>query len=337
MRVSIDDVAARAQVSTATVSRALRGLPKVNPATRERVLAVAQELGYVPSPSATRLATGRTKTVGVLVPFIDRWYFAHALEGIDQELREHGYNLLLFSLGGYQHGQQRRFTEQMVRKQIDALVVLCLGLTATELEELQRTQVPMISVGGPVEGCRGVHVDDSAAASAATQHLIDLGHRRIGHLRGGINDEKNFVVPALRSEAFDATMRSAGLEIRPEWNIAGDFTVGEGQSAAARLFDLPGERPTAVFCGSDEMALGLMFEARRRGIRIPEDLSVIGIDDHDFSAPAGLSTIAQEPVEHGRRAAHMLLAVLDGESGAIQEQLMPFSLVQRESTAQLRG
>ncbi|MHA7306821.1 LacI family DNA-binding transcriptional regulator [Arthrobacter sp. TMN-49] len=332
MRVSIDDVAARAEVSTATVSRALRGLPNVNPTTRERVLAVAQEMGYVPSPSATRLATGRTRTVGVLVPFIDRWYFAAALEGIDQELREHGYNLLLFSLGGYMHGQQRRFTEQMVRKQIDALVVLCLGLSATELQELQRTNIPMISVGGPVQGCRGVHMDDTAAATAATQHLIDLGHRRIGHLRGGINDEKNFVVPALRSQAFEDTMRRAGLEVRPAWNIAGDYTVGEGVAAAARLFDLPGERPTAVFCGSDEMALGLMFEARRRGIRIPEDLSVIGIDDHDFSAPAGLSTIAQKPVEHGLLAAQMLLAELDGKTGAIQEERMPFTLIQREST-----
>lgn len=337
MRVSIDDVAARAGVSTATVSRALRDLPKVNAATRQRVLAVAQELGYVPSPSATRLATGRTKTVGVLVPFIDRWYFAHALEGIDQELRERGYNLLLFSLGGYLHGQQRLFTEQMVRKQIDALVVLCLGLTPMELAELQRTQIPMISVGGPVKGCQGVHVDDMAAATAATQHLIDLGHRRIGHLRGGINDERNFVVPALRSEAFAATMLRAGLEINPEWIIAGDFTVTEGLAAAVRLFDLPGERPTAVFCGSDEMALGLMFEARRRGIRVPEDLSVIGIDDHDFSAPAGLSTIAQKPVEHGRRAARMLLAELDGEIGAIQDDLMPFKLIHRESTAPPRG
>ncbi|MDJ0316781.1 MULTISPECIES: LacI family DNA-binding transcriptional regulator [Arthrobacter] len=333
MRVSIDDVAERAEVSTATVSRALRGLPKVHPTTRARVLAVAKEMGYVASPSATRLATGQMKTVGVLVPFIDRWYFARALEGIDQELREHGFNLMLFSLGGYMHGQQRRFTEQMVRKQIDALVVLCLGLSATELGELQRTHVPTVSVGGPVEGCQGIHIDDAAAAAAATQHLIDLGHRKIGHLRGGINDEKNFVVPTLRSAAFEATMLRAGLELRPEWNVVGDYTVGEGVAAAARLFDLPGEAPTAIFCGSDEMALGLMFEAQRRGIRIPEDLSVVGIDDHDFAGPAGLSTIGQKPADHGRLAAKMLLAEVSGKIDSIRAEFMPFSLIKRGSTA----
>jgi DNA-binding LacI/PurR family transcriptional regulator len=128
-------------------------------------------------------------------------------------------------------------------------------------------------------------------------------------------------------------MRRAGLEQRPEWSVAGNYTVAEGVAAAARLFDLPGEGPTAVFCDSDEMALGLMFEARRRGIRIPQDLSVMGIDDHDFSAPAGLSTIAQKPVEHGRLAAQMLLAELSGKAGAIREEHMPFLLVQRESTA----
>lgn len=335
MDVSIEDVANRADVSTATVSRALRGLPKVSPATRAKVLAAAAELGYVPSRSARGLATGRTRTVGVLVPFVDRWYFGHALEGIDQELRSRGYNLLLFSLGRYRVAGQLRFTEQMVRMQIDGLVVLCMGLTSEELGELQRIKMPLVAVGGPVRGCAGVHIDDLAAATAATNHLIDLGHRNIAQLRGGVEDEIDFVVPGLRTEGFETAMRAAGLPLRPEWSVGGDFSAGNGAKAAARIFDLPGEQPTAVFAGSDEMALGLMFEARRRGIRIPQDLSVVGIDDHEFSVLAELTTIAQNPVEHGRQAAVMLLAAIEGEPAAIAQKNMPFELLNRGSTAPL--
>ncbi|PYI65402.1 LacI family transcriptional regulator [Arthrobacter livingstonensis] len=337
MGVSIDDVAAQAQVSTATVSRALRGLPRVSEATRAKVLAVAAELGYVPSPSASGLATGRTRTVGVLVPFVDRWYFGHAIEGIDQVLRENGYNLLLFSLGGYVHGQKRSFTESMVRKQIDGLLVLSLGLSEEELRQLHHTDIPLLSVGGPVAGCHGVYIDDAAAAATATGHLIGLGHRGVGHIRGGIQDEKNFKVPALRTVAFETAMAGAGLELRPDWTAAGDFTVADGARAAVRIFDAPGELPTALFCGSDEMALGAMFEAQRRGIRIPEELSVVGIDDHDFSAPAGLTTIAQEPWNHGRSAAAMLLAELAGAAGSVRDVLMPFELKIRHSTAAPRS
>lgn len=336
VKVSIDDVAARASVSTATVSRALRGLPKVNPVTRARVLAVAKEMGYVPSPSGSRLATGRTKTVGVLVPYVDRWYFGHAIEGVDQVLRENSYNLLLFGLGGYLHGRKRSFTESMVRRHIDALLVFSLGLSDEELHQLQRTEIPLMSVGGPVDGCTGVYIDDMAAAATATEHLIGLGHTRIGYLHGGVEDERNFRVPALRTVSFEAVMQRAGLELRPEWMVAGDFTVADGVRAAARIFDLPGEQPTAIFCSSDEMALGAMFEAQRRGIRVPQDLSIIGIDDHDFSGPAGLTTVAQKPLEHGRAAAGMVLAELAGTQGAVQKRIMPFELILRNSTAPRR-
>lgn len=333
MGASIEDVASRAGVSTATVSRALRGLPRVSPATRERVLAAARELAYVPSPSASGLASGRTRTVGVLVPFVDRWYFGHAVEGIDQVLRDSGYNLLLFSLGGYTRGQRRNFTESMVQKQIDALLILSLGLSDEELLQLQRTQMPVLSLGGPVAGCRGVYIDDVAAAKVATEHLIGLGHRRIGYLHGGIEDRMNFQVPALRTSSFVSCMDEHGLERRPEWTVAGKYTVGDGAKAAAHIFDIPGAQPTALFCGSDEMALGAMFEARRRGLRVPEDLSIIGIDDHDFASPAGLTTVAQSPWEHGQVAAKMVVDELAGRKGAITDAVMPFELVVRTSTA----
>jgi LacI family transcriptional regulator, repressor for deo operon, udp, cdd, tsx, nupC, and nupG len=337
MGVSIDDVAARAQVSTATVSRALRGLPRVSEVTRAKVLAVAEEMGYVPSPSASGLASGRTKTVGVLVPFVDRWYFGHAIEGIDQVLRDNGYNLLLFSLGGYTHGQKRSFTESMVRKQIDGLLVLSLGLSDEELYQLHHTDIPLLSVGGPVEGCAGVYIDDIAATTAAMDHLIGLGHRKIGYLHGGVEDQRNFRVPALRTVAFSAAMDRAGLQLRQEWSVPGDFTVAEGVRAASAIFDAPGEMPTAIFCGSDEMALGLIFEAQRRGIRIPEELSVVGIDDHDFSPPAGLTTVGQKPWEHGRAAARLVLAELAGKPNPAREKIMPFELIVRRSTAPPRA
>ncbi len=334
MGISIEDVAEQAQVSTATVSRALRGLPRVSPATRARVLAVAQELGYVASPSASRLASGRTRTVGLLVPSVDRWYFGRAIEGVDQILRDSGYNLLLYSLGGdFAQKRKRSFTEAMVRKHIDALLVLTLQLSEEELGQLQHTGIPLLSVGGPVQGCAGVFIDDQAAAQTVSDYLIKLGHRKIGHLHGGLNDERTFRVPNLRNSAFKAAMARAGVELRPEWQASGDFTVSGGARAAAQIFDHPGELPTAIFCYSDEMALGAMYEAQRRGIRIPEELSIVGIDNHDFSGPAGLTTVAQNPREQGRVAAAMVLAELDGVSGSLQGRIMPFELVERTSAA----
>ncbi len=333
MAASIEDVAEAAQVSTATVSRAIRGLPRVSPATRARIMAVAEELGYVASPSARTLATGRTRTIGVVAPFADRWYFGCAIEGVEQALREHSYNLLLFSLGGYARDRQRLFNRNMVRKKIDALVVLCLSLSEEELGHLHRTEIPLVAVGGPVAGCSSVRIDDGLAAAAATQHLLDLGHRDIGHLHGGSEDNVNFTVPGLRTAGFEATLRRAGLQPRPEWEAEGDYTVLNGVHAAARLFESSSPLPTAVFCASDEMALGLMFEAQRRGLRIPEDLSIIGIDDHEFSEAAGLTTIRQDPTEHGRMAAQMLMGELAGKPGAVRDCVVPHQLIIRSTTA----
>jgi DNA-binding LacI/PurR family transcriptional regulator len=331
--VSIDDVAAAARVSTATVSRAIRGLPRVNEATRARILAVADELGYVASPSASNLASGRTRTIGVLAPYVDRWYFGRAIEGLEQELRTQSYSLLLFSLGRSGEGRQRLFDRNIMRKQIAALVVLCLRLTPDELDHLHRTEVPLVAVGGAVRGCASIRIDDALAAEEATKHLISLGHRDIAQLHGTAEEEHRFTVPGIRSAAFRATLAAAGIAARPEWDVGGEYTVRNGVTAARRLFDGPGPLPTAVFCGSDEVALGLMFEAHRRGIRVPEDLSVIGIDDHDFSEAAGLTTIRQDPLAQGALAGRMLLTELSGTGSGITDAVAPHHLVVRGSTA----
>lgn len=292
-------------------------------------------MGYVASSAASGLATGRTRTIGVLAPYVSRWFFSRAIEGVDIELHAQNYNLMLINLGGYGTSRSRLFEHTMLRKQIDALVVLCLAMHPSELEHLHRVEIPLVSVG-PVEGFHGVSIDDYEATQVATNYLIGLGHRRIAQLQGVEADEMNFEVPKLRNRAFEATMLAAGLELRPEWELVGDFTFASGVRAAAWLFESGTERPTAIFCASDEMALGVLAEARRRGIRVPEELSILGIDDHEFSAAAGLSTIWQDPVAQGQSAASMLLKRLDGDEAAIRTVTAPYTLLQRETTASPR-
>lgn len=296
------------------------------------MLELAAEMGYVASSAASGLATGRTKTIGVLAPYVSRWFFSRAIEGVDEELHAHNYSLMLINLGGYGASRSRLFEHTMLRKQIDALVVLCLALQPSELEHLHRVEIPLVSVG-PVEGFHGVAIDDYEATKVATNYLIGLGHRRIAQLQGVEADEMNFEVPKLRNRAFEATMLAAGLALRPEWELVGDFTFASGVKAAAWLFDAGVELPTAIFCASDEMALGVLSEARSRGIQVPQQLSILGIDDHEFSAASGLSTIWQDPVGQGRTAAGMLLKQLDGESGVIRTVAAPYKLLRRETTA----
>jgi LacI family repressor for deo operon, udp, cdd, tsx, nupC, and nupG len=333
----IDGVARATGVSTATVSRALRGLPGVSAATRDRVLAAAEELGYVPSSSAAHLASGRTMALGVLLPRIDEWYFAAALEGVDRALRAAGYDLAVFSLGGSGRNRERVFHRSMLRKRIDALLVMCMELTPEELTALQQLDYPSLTVGGYVEGLRNVSIDDAAAAGDAVDHLVSLGHRKIAYLAGGDGHGVHFSVPARREAAFRRSLARHGLPVRPEWMVFGDFRFGAAKAAAERLLGVPGERPTAVFASSDEMAFGVLAAAQERGVRVPEELSVIGIDDHDFSGPLGLTTVRQDPREQGSYAAELLLAELRGGPAQPNPPWQPHRLVVRRSTGPPAG
>ncbi|MCU1521572.1 MAG: LacI family transcriptional regulator [Arthrobacter sp.] len=331
--VSIEDVAAAAGVSTATVSRAVRGLPRVSPATREKILGIAEDLGYVASSSASGLATGRTRTIGVLAPYVSRWFFSKAIEGADRELHARQYNLSLFNLGGHGSNRERFFSKTMVYKQIDALLVLCMALTHEEIEHLQKIDIPLVVVGGHVEECPYIGIDDYAAAATAVRHLISLGHKDIALLHGDDETDLNFDVPRVRIRAFQETMADARLAVRPEWDELGDFTLRSGQDAFSRLWDRPGPKPTAIFCASDEMAMGVIFEANRVGVRVPEELSVIGIDDHDFSDAMGLTTVGQRPDEQAELGTKMLLDELDGAAGAVRSTVAPHRLIVRRTTA----
>ncbi|MFP5315915.1 MAG: LacI family DNA-binding transcriptional regulator [Actinomycetes bacterium] len=330
--VIIEDVAVATGVSTATVSRALRGLTGVSPATRAKVLTVARELGYVPSSSASGLASGRTMAMGVLLPSIERWYFSAMLDGIDRQLRTAGYDLIVFSLGGFGGNRERVFHRSILRKRIDALIVMCMELTEDEYRSLRDLDSPTIVVGGSVQGVPHVSIDDHAAVRDAVEHLIALGHTRIGHVRGGDSFGMYFDVPRIRNDAFTETMAAHGLPIRDEWSVFGDFRFKEAKIAVTSMLADASERPTALFCSSDEMAFGALTAAAELGIKVPEELSVVGIDDHEFADPMGLTTVRQMPEEQGAYAAELMLAELEGKKLKSGPVTQPHELIERAST-----
>lgn len=328
----IEDVAVATGVSTATVSRALRGLTGVSESTRARVLSAARELGYVPSSAASGLASGRTMAMGVLLPMIETWYFSAVLEGVDRQLRAAGYDLIVFSLGGTGVNRERVFHRSILRKRIDALLVMCMELTEDEHRALRELESPTIVVGGSVKGVRHVGIDDDAAVRDAVEHLISLGHTRIGHVRGGGSFGLYFEVPRIREESYLATMAAHGLPVRDEWSVFGDFRFNEAKIAVKRMLSTARGRPTALFCSSDEMAFGALIAASELGIRVPEELSIAGIDDHEFAEPMGLTTVRQTPEEQGASAAELLLSELEGVPPVQNPPTQPHELIQRAST-----
>jgi len=330
---SIDDVARAAGVSTATVSRALRGLPNVSDLTRERIRGIADELGYVASSNASGLASGRTATIGVAVPSVSRWYYTTVLEGVDAVLREANFDMILYNLASRGGDRERAFHRSLLRKRTDALIAIGVDFTAAEREQLLSVGHPIVAVGGPVPGIRNVGVDDRAVARAATEHLIGLGHRDILHLGGADDEGLNKRMPVDRRQGFLDTMNAAGLAVRDEWLLTGRFSTAVSRDVMLGLFASPGPRPTAVFASSDEMAFGVLLAAQHIGLRVPDQLSVIGVDNHDMSAAFDLTTVAQDPHEHGMLGARMLLDELRGASPRRTSVRADFGLLMRGSTA----
>jgi LacI family transcriptional regulator, repressor for deo operon, udp, cdd, tsx, nupC, and nupG len=330
---SIDDVARAAGVSTATVSRALRGLPNVSSVTRASVRLAADELGYVASAGASGLATGRTGAMGVVVPSVSRWFYTTVLEGIDAALRAASYDLILFNLGGRRGDRERVFHRSILRKRTDALIALCLDFTAEERHQLASTGHPTIVVGGPVRGLRHIGIDELKVAELATNHLIGLGHRAIAHMGGQDEEGLNRQVPLGRRKGYERALVASGLPVREEWMLQGGFTIASSRRSMNALLDSHGPRPTGVFAGSDEMAIGAILAITDHGLSVPGDISVIGIDNHDLAESFCLTTVAQDPFEQGSLGARMMLDELAGKPARATSVRAAVELIERSSTA----
>jgi DNA-binding LacI/PurR family transcriptional regulator len=322
----MEDVARLAGVSTATVSRTLRGLPNVSDETRDRVLQAASSLSYVVSPFASRLASGKTSTVGVIVPYASRWFFGQIVAGAESVLREHELDLLLYNLGDTP-SRQRFFDHLPLRRRVDAVLVVAMQFTDFEVEALGSLNVPVVVVGDNMPGAGSVRIDDTASVGTAVRHLIELGHRRIGMI--STYGEQNFFLPVAhaRRRAYLETLTGAGITPDDDLVMSVPHGLHGGEQAMRRLLALP-HPPTAVFTESDELAFGALSALRRTGRHV----SVIGFDDHELSALLDLTTIRQRVFEQGVLAAGMLQRAMTSPGWMPEELLMPTTLVLRAST-----
>jgi DNA-binding LacI/PurR family transcriptional regulator len=329
-RATIEDVAATAGVSVATVSRALRGLPNVASHTRERIERIATELDYRADPAASRLAAGRSRAIAVAVPMLDGWYFSHVVAGAEAVFAEAGYDTIVVGLGAYGQGRQVLEAAGPIYRRVDGLICVDAALNDHEFIRLRREGMAIVYIGPDGPGVPSLGIDDVEVGRLATRHLLDLGHTRIGVVNG--QPEDGSVAPFRRQRGFELAFAEAGLIPDPALYAPGYFDIGGGYEALGMLLDQP-DPPTAIFAFSDEMAFGVLWAARERGLSVPDDLSVVGVDDHDGSPVVGLTTVHQDVAEHGAHAARAMIGMLTGGDVTLDRQNAPIRLVERLTTA----
>jgi LacI family transcriptional regulator, repressor for deo operon, udp, cdd, tsx, nupC, and nupG len=329
---NIREVAKRAGVSTATVSRVLSRPDVVSPDTRMRVLKAVERLGYAPNFAAKNLRTLKSRKLLVTVPDISNPFFALILQGIEDCAQKNGYAVLV---GDTQHDERReeRYAIMLKQKEADGLIFLGHRLpkvAASVVQEMTPRCAPIVN------GCEfsaelgvpSVHIDNARAATEAMNYLYELGHCKIGVVTGPLLSP----LSRDRLEGALAATRSRGAEA-DLMVMQGDFSIDSGVVAADRL--LSQGHPTAMFCFNDEMAMGVLETARRRGFHVPDDLSVVGFDDIRFARCTNppLTTVAQPMREIGEGTVRLLLDILNGTRVPPASVTLPHRLQVRGSTA----
>ncbi|MBB3930667.1 LacI family repressor for deo operon, udp, cdd, tsx, nupC, and nupG [Kaistia hirudinis] len=336
--VTIQDVARRAGVSTATVSRAIALPDRVTEATREAVFSAIRETGYTPNAAARSLRAKSTRMVLVLLPGIGNSFFTPVLNALEEVFSEAGYGVLI----GYARNSPRRETHyaRVIRAgQVDGVLVVTGNIPRDEAFVQIPGSVPISLMFSEVPGTDEFSVfdvDNRAAAAAMVRHLIGQGHRRIAHIAGADAS----LEARERSAGYCDALREAGLPVDPAllWRGATNYDFGSGERAAPRFFALA-DKPTAVFAAADEMAFGFMRALKNQGLDIPGDVSVAGFDDTEYAVhydPA-LTTMRQPRTELGTLAARDLLRRMTGKDGdvAISHVRLKCDLVVRESVRRI--
>ena len=325
----IADVAARAGVGVATVSRVLNGRVGVRSSTRERVVEAIEALNYRPSSLARSLSLQRTMVVATLLPWFTNPSAVQRVRGIVEGISGSAYDLMVFDIES--EDRQRRAFELFDRgDRADGLLVVSTLPPEAEVERLRAADIPCVLIDAVHPSFPSIAVDDVAGGEIATRHLLELGHRRIA-LVGDPPPEFRFDWSRDRTRGYERALAAAGIEARDAYVREGTRLPHVARAIATELLSLP-ERPTAVFAASDTQAIGVLEAARGHGIDVPRELSVVGFDDVEVAAYVGLTTVRQPLLESGRRGAKLLLDVLAGRTVAPLRELLPLELVVRGTT-----
>jgi len=330
-RVTIRDIARAAGVSVATVSRVINGRPDVSPQTRDAVLRVARQHNFTTNRSARALSVGRTGLVGFTLPWVDQNYFTGILSGAAEALYEQEQRIVLCPTH-HEHDREVTLLERLMNGTTDGAIVLLPEESNDELRRLQEVGYPFV-VADPRqpldEGIPAVSASHLAGARAATDHLLRLGHRRIGLITGF----PGWTATEERREGYKAALAAAAVPFLPELVVEGEFDAETGYTAARRLLELP-DPPTAIFASNDNMAAGALRAAAERGLSVPGQLSVVGFDDTELARILSpqLTTVRQPMEELGRTAVSLLNRLIEGQRIEALRVELSTKLIVREST-----
>jgi DNA-binding LacI/PurR family transcriptional regulator len=327
---TIDEVARRAGVSKTTVSKHLNGVPYVSDRTAARIRAAIEELDFRPNSLARSLVTKRTGSLAVVIPSITNPFYPDLVAAVDAEASRRGFDLILVSTGG-DPAREAALTRDLRRKQVDGILFASARIDGAELNGLVKQGEKIVMVSRHVEGVQADYVvpDNHAGAVMATEHLIRLGHAAIGYLGGPTS------VVAFRERllGYRAAMAAHGLQIDPRWTIITESGMDAGLRGALHLFHAD-ERPTALFVGSDAMALGVLEAAQYSGWVVPHHLAIVGFDNISFARVAAvpLTTVDGRTAELGRIAVQLLVDRIEGlGKGSVQQITLPPALIVRRS------
>lgn len=305
---TLRDIADRANVSPSTVSRVLNGKKIVNHQTRELVLAAIAELDYQPNAFAQSLARGRSMSVGVVTQKMGSPFYDAISQGVLEGFEHSGYGPL-FVDGQWQRDTAVAAVKNLMGRQVEGLILLGDDLGETEMERLERRSLPVVVVGRQTPSTPCVFIDNHAAAAGAVNHLIDRGHRRIAIVMGLESHQDSI----RRRQGYEDALRRRGIPVDPKLMMPGDYSSQSGVLAVQSLL-ARGVHFSAIFCANDQVAIGVRLALHRQGLRVPEDVSIVGFDDQGESAflTPPLTTVRQPAVEMGRAAAAGMIDLING-------------------------